>query len=186
MNGDMMNDGNAPVDERAVPTRKRKRRGPKRVGNHFMDAAMDGYIRNITLEKWRVCVDAIEVNGLSLGTALRESGDFPERAAYREIWARWWEERVNAVYPEDRTPGGDEARGGDAASGEEVPHPAPHPIASIEEAVRGALEEESLARETNGAPGIEDTLHYKTFVDAAMDHLLGEAAGEIEEIEDFE
>ena len=177
-----MNNGSIPGGEGAGPSRKRKYRGRKQKENHFMDAAMDGYIRNMALEKWRVCVDAMEVNGLSLATALRESGDFPERGAYREVWARWWEERVHAVFPEDAAHGEDALHGGDAAYRED----APHPIASIEEAVRGALGEEALARESNGSPGIEDTLHYKTFVDAAMDNLLGEAAGEIEEIEDFE
>ncbi len=138
-----------------------RRRGRKRRNQHFIDVAMDGYIRDIALEKWREVEDLMDAAGLSRPRAFAAAGEFADRDPYAEPWRRWWREHVKAQAPAD-----------DGVL-----------IASIEHAVRGALTEERQARAEQGAPSMEDTQHYKAFVDRAMEHLLSEADGEIEELD---
>ena len=96
----------------------------KRKGKEFMDAALDGYIRDQALCKWR------EVDGLMAGAeidawqALRDSGDFLERGPFRDLWRRNWQEKIDGVQ---------ELSGGTL-------------FAMIEEAVRGAVLEEREER----------------------------------------
>ena len=137
-----------------------KRRGRKRRGTQFIDVAFDGYIRYLALDKWRIIDEAISLNGLSMEQAYQEAGDFQERGPYAPLWTRRW-----AVQK--------------AASVES----SAHPLAWIETALRSALEEEREARKAKADPSIEDTLHYKAFMDQAMESLLEEASGEIEEFE---
>ena len=140
--------------------RGRGRKG-KRKGKEFMDAALDGYIRDQALHKWR------EVDGLMTGAeidarqALQDSGDFLERGPYRDLWRRNWLEKFSGVQ---------ELAGGTL-------------FAKIEEAVRGAVLEEREERRQGKVQLLEDSLSYKKFIARNMDQLLEEASGEIEELD---
>ena len=141
--------------------RRRGKKGGRRKGKEFMDAALDGYIRDQALYKWR------EVDGLMAGAeidsgqALRESGDFLERGPFRDIWRRNWQEQI---------------RGAQEPSGGTL-------FAMIEEAVRGAVLEEREERVRREAPLLEDSPSYKEFIARAMEQLLEEASGDIEELD---
>ncbi len=139
---------------------RRRRKGGKRgrkKSKEFMDAALDAYIRDIALEKWRQVTDLQETQGVDTAQAVRDAGSFPERDAYRSIWERWWQAEVVA---------------GQISS----------LLGCIEVAVRGALSEEIEARQQQGDKSLEDTRDYSTFLSRALDHLFEEEAGSIEEM----
>lgn len=139
---------------------RRRRKGGKRgrkKSKEFMDAALDAYIRDLALEKWRQVTDLQETQGVDRAQAVRDAGSFPERDAYRSIWERWWQAEVV---------------GGQISS----------LLGCIEAAVRGALGEEIETRQQQGDKSLEDTLDYTTFLSRALDHLFEEEAGSIEEI----
>ncbi len=143
--------------------KRRRRKGGKRgrkKSNEFMDAALDAYIRDMALEKWREVTDMQESLGVNFEQAVRDSGSFPERGPYRDIWERSWQTQVVAA-----------AVTADSS-----------PIGNIEAAVRSALIEEITARQQRDDKQLEDTHHYKTFLDSAMDHLFEEEEGSIEEM----
>lgn len=144
-----------------METRRRKggKRG-KRKGKEFMDAAIDAYVRDLALEKWRQVTDLQESLGIDIAQAVRDAGCFPERGPYRNIWERWWQMEVVAA----------------AAA------PASPLLGCIEVAVDGALKEEIIARGQRGDATLEDTLDYKAFLDRALDHLFEEEEGSIEEM----
>lgn len=126
-----------------------------------MDAALDAFIRDQALGKWR------EVDGLVSGAkidweqAVRSSADFPEKGPYHQLWRRWWQEQVI-----DRI--------GDTED---------HLMAHIEEAMRGAVLEERQERKNRQDALLEDSGSYKEFISRAMEQLLFESSGEIEEFE---
>jgi hypothetical protein len=122
-----------------------------------MDAALDAYIRDLALEKWRQVTDMQESLGVDFAHAVRDAGSFPERDVYRGIWERWWQAQVVA---------------GQISS----------LLGCIEVAVRGALGEEIETRQQQGDKSLEDTLDYTTFLSRALDHLFEEEAGSIEEM----
>ena len=139
-------------------------RGGRKKGKHFMDAATDAYIRDVALDRWREVDDLVESAGLNLNEALAEAGQFASKGPYQELWAAWWRQEVLA-------------RGA----------PVPEELMSrIETAVRGALGEEVSRRAAEGQPTIEDTPHYLAFVGRAMDTLLADSEGEIEEFDEEE
>ena len=141
--------------------RNRGRKKKRRKGKEFMDAALDGFIRDQALGKWR------EVDGLVGGAnidweqAVGSSADFPEKGPYHQLWRRWWQERVM-----------------DQMGGTEK-----HLMALIEEAVRGAVLEERQERKDRHDSLLEDSASYKKFISRAMEQLLFESSGEIEEFE---
>ncbi len=144
------------------PRRERRGKGKgKRKGKEFMDAALDAFIRDQSLQKWH------EVEGLMSGAeiearqALRDSGDFLERGPYRDIWRRNWAGRLSQM--EDNAAGA--------------------MFAGIEEAVRGGVVEEREERRQSEDTMLEDSAVYKEFISRAMEKLLGEASGEIEELD---
>ncbi len=142
---------------------RRRRKGGKRgkqKGKEFMDAALDAYIRDLALEKWRQVTDLQETLGVDAAQAVRDIGSFPERGAYRKIWERWWQAEVATVFAADASP----------------------LMGLIEAAVRGALGEEIETRQQQGDKSLEDTLDYTTFLSRALDHLFEEEAGSIEEM----
>lgn len=121
---------------------------------------MDGYIRDMALDKFREVEDLVETNGMKIPAALRSAAIFPERGPYFKVWGEWWKNEVLA--------------GPKTVVMAKL-------LGPIEVAVRGALLEERERRVAADEPTIEDTLHYKAFVDRAMENLLDEASGEIEE-----
>lgn len=138
-----------------------KRRGGGRRGAHFMDAAMDGYIRDVALHKWRAFQDLAEAHGGDAERAVAEAGTFPEFAPYHRLWEESWRRHVA---PGPSAPGG-------------------HLFGRMEAAVREALQAEQAEREMEGDDTIEDTPGYQEFVARAMGQLLEEASGEIEEMD---
>jgi len=143
-----------------MSTRKR-RGGGKRRRSQFIDVVFDGYIRDMALTKWREIDDLASVNGLTPQAAVEEAGVFPVRGSYAGVWSRVWGEHFNAENPVAAT--------------------TPEAIfMRIEGAVREALTEEQAQRKARGEGDLEDTLHYKAFIDRAMENLLEDAHGEIE------
>ncbi len=148
------------MNERTLTVARRQRRGKKRRKSHFYDQAMDGYIRETALDKWKEVLDLEEVNGISLAEAAGSAGHFPRRGPYDSIWRRHWSRTL--ADPHGRL---ERSR----------------LLERIEQAVRRSLEEERQARQARGDRPIEETLDFKGYNDRAMEHLLREADGEIEE-----
>lgn len=145
----------------SFPEKRHKKKGKRRKGKEFMDAVVDAYIRDQSLRKWREVDGLITGAGIDADQALRESAEFLEKGPYREIWRRWWGLQVTD---------GPKPDAGDRFAG-------------IEAAVRGAVLEEKAERKQRQDPLLEDSMSYKEFVSRAMEQLLGEASGEIEDMD---
>lgn len=140
--------------------RDRKKRGRgRKQGKEFMDAALDAYKRHLALHKWRQVMDVQASVNVAPEQAVREAGRFPGLGAYQDVWERWWDAQVVAT----------------AVS--EAPL-----LERIEAAVGGALDEEITTRRQRGDAPLEDGLSYKMFVDQALDRLLEEESGSLEEL----
>ena len=140
--------------------RDRKKRGRgRKQGKEFMDAALDAYKRHLALHKWRQVMDVQASVNIAPEQAVREAGRFPGLGAYQDVWERWWDAQVVAV------------------AGSESPL-----FERIEAAVGGALDEEITTRRQRGDAPLEDSLSYKMFVDQALDRLLEEESGSLEEL----
>ena len=137
---------------------KKRGRGRKQ-GKEFMDAALDAYKRHLALHKWRQVMDAQAAVSMAPEQAIREAGRFPVLGPYQDVWERWWETKVVA------------------AGGAETPL-----FERIETAVSGALDEEIAARRQRGDAPLEDSVSYRMFVDQALDRLLEEESGSLEEL----
>lgn len=124
-----------------------------------MDAALDAYRRHLALHKWRQVMDAQAAVSMAPEQAVREAGRFPGLGPYQGIWERWWNVQVVA------------------AAGAEAPL-----LERIETAVDGAINEEIATRRQRGDAPLEDSLSYKTFLDQALDRLLKEESGSLEEL----
>ena len=138
---------------------KRSKKRGKSKNKEFMDAALDAFIRDQSLKKWR------EVDGLREGAeidslkAVKSSAEFIEKGPYSNIWGRWWKQDVI-----DHLPSSNE-----------------HLFGRIENAVRGAVLEEREERKNQADALLEDSFVYKEFIARQMEHLLFEAGGDIEE-----
>ena len=140
--------------------RDRKKRGRgRKQGKEFMDAALDAYKRHLALHKWRQVMDVQASVNVAPEQAVREAGRFPGLGAYQDVWERWWDAQVLAV------------------AGSETPL-----LERIEAAVGGALDEEITTRRQRGDAPLEDSVSYRTFVDQALDRLLEEESGSLEEL----
>lgn len=138
---------------------KKKRGRGRKQGKEFMDAALDAYRRHLALHKWRQVMDAQAAVNMAPGRAIREAGRFPGLGPYQDVWERWWDEQVVA------------------ATGAETSL-----LERIEAAVGGALDEEITIRRQRGDAPLEDSLSYKMFLDRALDRLLEEESGNLEEL----
>ena len=142
-----------------IRRKKRSKKRGKSKNKEFMDAALDAFIRDQSLKKWR------EVDGLTEGAeidsleAVKSSAEFIEKGPYSNIWKRWWQKEV--IEPEQ---GRNE-----------------YLFAQIENAVRGAVLEEREIRKQQQKNLLEDSFEYKEFIARQMEHLLFEAGGDIEE-----
>lgn len=139
--------------------RKKRGRGGRKQGKEFMDAALDAYKRHLALHKWRQVMDVQASVNVAPEQAVREAGRFPGLGAYQDVWERWWETQVVAT----------------AVSESPL-------FERIEAAVGGALDEEITTRRQRGDAPLEDSVSYKTFVDQALDRLLEEESGSLEEL----
>ncbi|MDE0205078.1 MAG: hypothetical protein OXP66_03480 [Candidatus Tectomicrobia bacterium] len=139
--------------------RKKGGRGGRKQGKEFMDAALDAYRRHLALHKWRQVMDAQASVGVTPEQAIREAGRFPGLGAYRNVWERWWDEQVtSSVHAETPL------------------------LQRVEAAVSGALDEEVAARRQRGDAPLEESMSYRMFVDQALDRLLEEESGSLEEM----
>ena len=141
---------------------RKKNRGKKRgksKNKEFMDAALDAFIRDQSLQKWH------EVDGLRAGAgidavqAVKSSSEFLAKGTYREIWQNWWQREVI-----------DNGQASNKAL-----------FSQIENAVLGAVLEEREVRKQRPDDLLEDSFEYKEFIARQMDHLLSGAGGDIEE-----
>jgi hypothetical protein len=137
--------------------RKGKRRGGGRGrAAHFIDAALDGFIRHQALLLWRDVHVMRERAGGDLAAAVAEAGFFGDKGAYEAVWKRHW---TAAAAP---AAGGPE----DALFG------------AIEAATRAAVLEERQARLDAGDVAMEDTEDYNDFVRRTMGQLIADAGAE--------
>ena len=124
-----------------------------------MDAALDAFVRDQSLQKWN------EVQGLKAGAeidqkeAVKSSSEFFEKGQYREIWMRWWKHEVIETIDDNNE----------------------HLYSKIENAVRSSVLEERELRSQHPDSLLEDSFEYKEFIARQMNHLLHEAGGDIEE-----
>ena len=138
---------------------KRSKKRGKSKNKEFMDAALDAFVRDQSLQKWN------EVQGLMAGAevdqkeAVKSSSEFFVKGPYREIWQRWWHDVVIETVHDNHE----------------------HLYSKIENAVRGAVLEERELRKKQPDSLLEDSHEYKEFIARQMNHLLFEAGGEIEE-----
>lgn len=124
-----------------------------------MDAAREAFIRYLALEKWREIEDMRETLGFDWATAAREAARFLSRGPYQPLWVRRWEEQV---FPQ--------ATGTDPGK----------LFAAIEESVTAALRDEEEERRTRGDRPLDEDPEYKSFLDASLERLFREQAGELE------
>ena len=128
-------------------------------GKEFMDAAREAFIRHAALEKWREIEDIRETLGLDWLSAAREAARFLSRGPYQLLWARRWEEQV--------LPQAVETDAGKL-------------FAAIEQAIAAALLDEEKERRSRGDRPLDEDPEYKGFIDASLERLFREQAGELE------
>ena len=157
-------DNRPPPNPHPHVKQRRKKGGGGRRNAHFMDVAMQAYVRRLAILAWQDVQERMEAHGMALGPALADVGDFSERGIFRDMWRRWWHEIVLEPMP------GWEAEG-------------THPLGPIEAALAQSVLEEQEARAADGMPTIEDTSDYQGFIGRAMGNLLEEASGELEEFD---
>ena len=138
---------------------KRSKKRGKSKNKEFMDAALDAFIRDQSLQKWNEVEGLREGAEINVMQAVKSSSEFLVKGPYRKIWVSWWKQDVI-----DHLPGSNE-----------------HLFAQIENAVRGAVLEEREVRKNKADTLLEDSSEYKEFIARQMEHLLFEAGGDIEE-----
>ena len=138
---------------------KRSKKRGKSKNKEFMDAALDAFIRDQSLQKWNEVEGLREGAEINVMQAVKSSSEFLVKGPYRKIWVSWWKQDVI-----DHLPGSNE-----------------HLFAQIENAVRGAVLEEREVRKNEADALLEDSFEYKEFIARQMEHLLFEAGGDIEE-----
>ena len=138
---------------------KRSKKRGKSKNKEFMDAALDAFIRDQSLQKWNEVEGLREGAEINVMQAVKSSSEFLVKGPYRKIWVSWWKQDVI-----DHLPGSNE-----------------HLFGQIENAVRGAVLEEREVRKNKADALLEDSFEYKEFIARQMEHLLFEAGGDIEE-----
>jgi hypothetical protein len=142
-----------------IRRKKRSKKRGKSKNKEFMDAALDAFIRDQSLQKWNEVEGLREGAEINVMQAVKSSSEFIVKGPYRKIWVSWWKQDVI-----DHLPGSNE-----------------HLFAQIENAVRGAVLEEREVRKNRADALLEDSFEYKEFIARQMEHLLFEAGGDIEE-----
>ena len=142
-----------------IRRKKRSKKRGKSKNKEFMDAALNAFIRDQSLQKWNEVEGLREGAEINVMQAVKSSSEFLVKGPYRKIWVSWWKQDVI-----DHLPGSNE-----------------HLFAQIENAVRGAVLEEREVRKNQANALLEDSFEYKEFIARQMEHLLFEAGGDIEE-----
>ena len=142
---------------------RRKKKGDRKrdlaEGKEFMDAAREAFVRYMALEKWREIEDMRETLGFDWARAAKEAGQFLGRGPYQPLWVQRWREQVLP-----------QATGTDSGKF----------FAAIEGAIAAAVNDEARERELRGDRPLDEDPEYKAFIDAALENLFREAAGELE------
>ena len=144
------------MKETRLKNRDKKRRRSK--NKEFMDAALDAFIRDQSLQKWNEVEGLMSGAGLNLEKAVVSASEFLDKGPYQEIWDRWWKQQLVPA-KEDKE----------------------FLFTKIENAVRGAVLEERELRKNQSDFLLEDSFEYKEFIARQMEHLLHEAGGDIED-----
>ena len=142
-----------------IRRKKRSKKRGKSKNKEFMDAALNAFIRDQSLQKWNEVEGLREGAEINVMQAVKSSSEFLVKGPYRKIWVSWWKQDVI-----DHLPSSNE-----------------HLFAQIENAVRGAVLEEREIRKQQQKNLLEDSFEYKEFIARQMEHLLFEAGGDIEE-----
>ena len=142
-----------------IRRKKRSKKRGKSKNKEFMDAALNAFIRDQSLQKWNEVEGLREGAEINVMQAVKSSSEFLVKGPYRKIWVSWWKQDVI-----DHLPSSNE-----------------HLFAQIENAVRGAVLEEREVRKNRADALLEDSFEYKEFIARQMEHLLFEAGGDIEE-----
>ena len=142
-----------------IRRKKRSKKRGKSKNKEFMDAALDAFIRDQSLQKWNEVEGLREGAEINVMQAVKSSSEFLVKGPYRKIWVSWWKQDVI-----DHLPGSNE-----------------HLFGQIENAMRGAVLEEREVRKNKADTLLEDSFEYKEFIARQMEHLLFEAGGDIEE-----
>ncbi|MGE5304867.1 MAG: hypothetical protein ACM3TN_16270 [Alphaproteobacteria bacterium] len=140
----------------------RQRKGGKRgrrKSKEFMDAGREAFIRHTALGKWREMEDIRETLGFDWPSAAREAAQFLGRGPYQLLWVRRWQEQVLPQAAES-DPG--------------------KLFAAVEGAIAAALLDEEKERKNRGDRPLDEEAEYKEFIDASMERLFQEQAGELE------
>ena len=100
-----------------------------------------------------------ETLGFDWTRAAKEAAQFPGRGPYQPLWVLRWEEQVLPQTIET-DPG--------------------RLFAAIEGAIAAAVHDEEEERKARGDRPLDEDPEYKAFLDAALDSLFREQAGELE------
>jgi hypothetical protein len=148
------------IDKQPAPgdhMRKQRRRRAK--DRHFMDAALDAYVRDQALLLWRDFEVYKARPDTSVLDALKEAGFFEDRHPYEGIWSKRWEA---IVLPAAQLLEGDL-------------------YGRLELMVREAIHEEREARKLAGDTLFEDLEDYNMFIRRTLNSLLAEDPADKEE-----
>ena len=140
----------------------RQRKGGKkgrRKSKEFMDAGREAFVRHVALEKWREMEDIRETLGFDWPAAAREAAQFLNRGPYRDLWVRQWQKHV-LPQTVNADPG--------------------NLFAAVEGAIAAALLQEEDERRRRGDRPLDEEAEYKGFIDASLERLFEEQAGELE------
>ena len=130
----------------------RKKRRRRQKDRHFMDAALDAYIRNQALLLWRDFEVYRVKPGNTAAQALAETGFFGDKEPYAEIWQGHWE---RTVLPASGLTDGEL-------------------YGQFEGAVRASVMDERAQRIAAGDRPFEDQESYNEFLRRALNSLLAD------------
>jgi hypothetical protein len=131
---------------------RKKKKKRRQKDQHFMDAALDAFIRSHALQLWRDFEVYRAKPGSTTASALTETGFFGDKEGYAALWQGHWERTVltAAALPEQ------------------------HLYSQFEAAVRAAVTEERQQRHERGDTAFEDLDEYNSFIRRALNSLLAE------------
>jgi hypothetical protein len=134
------------AEEKKQPRKGRRKRSKD---HHFMDVALDAFIRDQALHLWRDYGVYRRKPDANQTAALRDTGFFEDKAPYAVLWTEPWQRIV---------------------LGEE--HAEAALFGKFEEAVRAAVVAEREARKQAGDEPLEDLPEYNEFLRYTLNRLL--------------
>ncbi len=141
--------------------RRKKGKQGRKKGKEFIDNVDEAYTDQISMSAWRE-VEAVLASSSSFEAGigqLRSHGDFMHRGEYAPIWRKNWEKAIGLV---------------------ELAANYPERLGIVRDAVTKSVNEENEARALAGQPPVVDEEEGQKFIDYAIDRIIEEADGEIE------